>query len=687
MFQPNPPAPKAMPDAELNAKIAELQLQPDGLVAAMALIEAQSVLRQQDALDLSKWQLEAQMQAASEPAAPVEFEDPAKFSAQVPAPQEQIAPTAPEPVIDIFASVAPPAPQTPSAPSSEKVEDIVAALNASYAEVATEPELTQAAVIEQPSVVEPEVLTNEEVAKENVFEPAPVSSIAESNDTSSFEEETWQESEQPDSDLSGPTRTGLALSWSWLAVAATPLSLVLAAVLVEAGASLAQAVILLATALVITSFISAVGSMAATRASSALTLVSRAGFGVWGNSLPATTLLLAKIFWTAALIYFATRIISPLIFNQPWFADVAAQLIFPAEFTSSMFVLIPLIAIAATLAGFGGEIILRLQQITAVVGVIGIGAFIFFVASTYSLQDLARGEPLGTTSLLDLGILAFALFGFAVVSGSGDFAKNLPAETPGSKVFFISFVSSLFLPLITGVAGLLWHFMAGDTLGSSFTAEVLATVASAAPVWVFVIFVVALGISLLHLISTSLLSVSGNLTGIFRMPNWVATLVLTLIVSAAVLVPSYLVAASTLQESIIEVVLIAGVFVAAWAGIFVADSLVRTRGYHEVSLTREYGFYGRFNLANLIGFVLAVVLGLGYLNGGPQLSNWSGFLGDLTPEFFETVGSNIGIAMAFGFAALFPVILGIPRIKKQERNLAELDQRRQELKEFLGAAQ
>jgi hypothetical protein len=38
MFQPNPPAPKAMPDEQLNARIAELQLQPDGLVAAMALI-------------------------------------------------------------------------------------------------------------------------------------------------------------------------------------------------------------------------------------------------------------------------------------------------------------------------------------------------------------------------------------------------------------------------------------------------------------------------------------------------------------------------------------------------------------------------------------------------------------------------------------------------------------------------
>ena len=66
MFQPNPPAPKAMPDDQLNARIAELQLQPNGLVAAMSLIEEQSKLRQEDALELSKWQLEAQMLAATE---------------------------------------------------------------------------------------------------------------------------------------------------------------------------------------------------------------------------------------------------------------------------------------------------------------------------------------------------------------------------------------------------------------------------------------------------------------------------------------------------------------------------------------------------------------------------------------------------------------------------------------------
>jgi hypothetical protein len=269
---------------------------------------------------------------------------------------------------------------------------------------------------------------------------------------------------------------------------------------------------------------------------------------------------------------------------------------------------------------------------------------------------------------------------------SGDFARKLPSETPGAKVFFLTFISTLFLPLIAGVLGLLWLFMAQDTLGSSFSNEVLATVASSAPVWVFVIFVVALGVSVVQLISAAFYSLSGSMIGLVKMPAWASQLVLVVAALATVLVPSYFVAVSVLHESIVELLILTAVVAAAWLGIVVSDALARKRGYHEVSLTREYGFYGKVNVANSIGFVFAIALGFGYLNGGPQLSVWTGYLGDLTPEIYDLAGSNIGIAMAFGFAALFPVIFGIPRIRRQEQNLSELDQRREELKQFLDAA-
>ena len=704
MFQPNPPTPRAMPDAQLNEKIAELQLQPDGLVAAMALIEEQSKLRQEDALEYSRWQLEVQMQAVSEPATE-QLSDPAQPQShtdlEAKEPSTEQLDRFEEQVADILASVAPAEPQFPDAQSTpaaskptENIEDIVAALNASYAEVATAPEQVQSSVevVEVEifeSVVEIEPLQQDEPASE----PEPVAAVV-SNQTVSEETEpstpTDLDSEkvqEATDSQSLPTRSGFALSWSWLAVFTSPLSLVLASFIHASGASLAQSVILLASALVLSSLFAAVGAMASTRATNSITTVSRAAFGVWGNALPAVAILFAKLFWTAALVFFASRIISPLIFNQPWFAGVAERLIFPGEFTASLFVLIPMVAVAAVFAAFGGVVLLRLQQLTAVFAVIGVGAFAYFVFSSYSLQDLARGEAIAGSTLIDLGFMVFSLFGFAVFTASGDIARKLPVETPSSKVFFISFVSTLFVPLITGVLGLMWLFMAGDTLGSSFTDEVLATVAGSAPVWVFVLFAVAIGLSLTQLSSAFLYSLSGTFAALVRVPNWVSQLILSVLVLVAVLVPSFSVTASTLQESVAELFILTAVVLAAWSGIFLSDALARTRGYHEVSLTREYGFYGRANVANLFGFVAAVALGFGYVNGGPQLSSWTGYLGDLTPEIFELAGSNIGIVMAFGLAALFPVVLGIPRIRKQESNLAELDQRRQELREFLDAAQ
>jgi hypothetical protein len=68
-------------------------------------------------------------------------------------------------------------------------------------------------------------------------------------------------------------------------------------------------------------------------------------------------------------------------------------------------------------------------------------------------------------ALIDLAILSFALFGFTVFSQSGDFARKLPVDTPGAKVFFLSFVSTLFIPLAVGVMGVLWIFMAEESLG------------------------------------------------------------------------------------------------------------------------------------------------------------------------------------------------------------------------------
>lgn len=698
MESPTPPTPRSMSDDELNAEVARLQSQPDGLMAAMALIEAQNQLRQQDAFAYSQWQLQAQMQAASAP--PVVSEPEPEAPAPVAA--AQITPEAPEPiqisVPPVISEPIAPAAAVESAPpvisepevapipavaSQTSVDDIVAALNRNYESVGAT-DIATALDVEAPE----DAPTSEVgLADTAVSEPAPIASVPVTTAETSVQEEVQVDQDESKPEAVARTKTSSALTWSWISVASTPLVFVLAAFLKESGASLSQSLVLVAGLILATAVFAAIGAVAAKRGSSPIGVVSRAAFGVWGNAFPATAMLLVKTVWAIALVVFGARILSPLISSQPWFAVISSQFVFPAEYTALMLTSIPMVVISSLVAGFGGMAMLRAQQVASVfslVGIVGIGYFVF---SANSILDLQQGELLAAPALLDLAILSFALFGFTVFSQSGDFARKLPVETPGAKVFFLSFVSTLFIPLAAGVMGVLWIFMAEEGFGLLLTDQLIPTVASAAPILVFVAFVVAVGLSVLQLLASSVYSLAGALASVgARLPGAVSVLLLSLVLLAGTLVSSMLLATSTVLALLIELLVMVSVLAASYTGIVLADALIRSRDYHEVSLTRDYGFYGRVNVANTIGFIAATALGFGYLNGTGMLSSWTGYLGDFTPGIFAAAGSNIGIAMAFGLALLFPVLFGIPRIKSQEVKLVELDERREELKEYLDTA-
>ena len=673
MESPTPPTPRSMSDDELNAEVMRLQSQPDGLMAAMALIEAQNLLRQQDSFAYSQWQLQAQMQAAT---APVEKHEPESITTQPETPAPVIREAVPqEPVVEL--------PPVATVVNESNVEDIVAALNRNYASAATEePVASEPQEIHQDSKSN---LVTEELPNE--VEPSPVASVP--TMTSEIAVHADQENPEPPTERVSVsrTKTSAAFSWSWISIASSPLVLVLAAFLKESGASFAQSLVVISGLIISAAVLAGVGAVAAKRGSSPIGVVSRAAFGVWGNVFPGILMLLIKIVWSISLLIFGARILSPLISNQPWFAPLSMQFVFPAEFTALLLTAVPMVIVATLVAGFGGITMLRSQQITAGFSIIGVAAIGYFVFSSNSILDLQQGEMLGGPALLDLAVFSFALFGFTVFSQSGDFARKLPVETPGAKVFFLSFVSTLFIPLAVGVMGVLWVFMAEDGFGVLLTSQLLPSIAAVAPLWIFVALVVAVGLSVLQLVSSSIYSLAGSLASIgARLPGALSVLLFSVVLLAGALISSMLLGTSSLLALLIEVLTLSSVVAAAFTGIVLADALIRSRDYHEVSLTRDYGFYGRFNVANTIGFILASAVGFGYLNGTGTLSFWAGYIGDFTPAIFDVAGSYIGIAMAFGLAVVFPVVFGIPRIKGQEVKLMELDERREELKEYLATA-
>jgi hypothetical protein len=124
--------------------------------------------------------------------------------------------------------------------------------------------------------------------------------------------------------------------------------------------------------------------------------------------------------------------------------------------------------------------------------------------------------------------------------------------------------------------------------------------------------------------------------------------------------------------------------VAAWSGVFVSDVLIRRIAYHEVSLSRSYGFYKPVNITNTLGWIMAVGLGWGLLKSNLIEFNWLGYFADLTSNAEFWAQSNFGVVIAFAIGLLLPVAAGIPRIKRQEREVLSIEARRNDLRDVLG---
>ena len=122
----------------------------------------------------------------------------------------------------------------------------------------------------------------------------------------------------------------------------------------------------------------------------------------------------------------------------------------------------------------------------------------------------------------------------------------------------------------------------------------------------------------------------------------------------------------------------ASVFVFAWAGIFCADIALRRIAYHEVSLTRDYGFYKAVNWLNLVAFVASIAIGLGFVASEDPSFSWLGYIAkNIGASDWASI--NVGIFISLGFSALFPILFGRKRIAAQEAEVLKIEARKSDL--------
>ena len=111
-----------------------------------------------------------------------------------------------------------------------------------------------------------------------------------------------------------------------------------------------------------------------------------------------------------------------------------------------------------------------------------------------------------------------------------------------------------------------------------------------------------------------------------------------------------------------------GVVIAAWAGVMVAEVIMRRRDYDEEALFTPDGVYGSVNWEAIALVAAGSVVGWGLVvNSAASWLSWQGYLlGPLGGRGGAWAGANLGVLVALLVGLIGHLALGRGRVARQE---------------------
>jgi purine-cytosine permease-like protein len=425
----------------------------------------------------------------------------------------------------------------------------------------------------------------------------------------------------------------------------------------------------------VSALIIAVAAVGGKRSGLPTLFLSRAAFGVRANYVPAIALVLVKIGFGTALVLaglslFDRNVLGVPIFAEPAFADASISWLLVGVAS--------LIAVSALLAFFGGKALYFAQ-----LGIASMAAIvaILFVATTASQISLGAEDLTFSSNwigVVSLAVLVAVFFGGFWVTSVAEFTRKVSMAQSGKMLGLFIALSAGVIPLL--VAG--YSLLVSNSLSLQASAiaieNPLGAMLTLIPDWMASALLVSGALSLIIWSAAWMYSTSVSLSAIsIRIrPALSQPVLFVLVIAAAFAVSTF--SSAPFAEILDATIALSGVIVFAWAGVFVADISLRKIAYHEVSLTRDYGFYKAANFTNLSAFVLAVAVGLGFVSSTILGLDWLGYLARLAAAE-AWADANIGFAIALGLSVLFPILFGRKRIRGQESEVLAIEARKNDL--------
>src|SRR3954463_11806168 len=381
----------------------------------------------------------------------------------------------------------------------------------------------------------------------------------------------------PESSRAGRPRS---LFWPWFASNISVLGISYGAFTLAFGVSFWQAVIAGVIGVVVSFALCGVIALAGKRGSAPTMVLSRAAFGVNGNRLTAALSWLLTVGWETVLVILATLATATVFTRLGWGGGTGTKVV--------ALVVVSAITVLAGVAGFA--VVMRLQAIITVVTAI-LTVVYMVLAAGHIHWSTVSSLPAGSAQQV-IGALVFLMTGFGLgwVNAAADYSRYLPRNSSSRGVFGWTTAGSAVAPLVLLVFGLLLAGSSQD-LSTKIAADPIGALADLLPTWFLVPFVLVavlglVGGAVLDIYSSGLALLSLGL----RAPRWSAALVDgVLMVLGTIWVVFF---ADDFLGPFQGFLYTLGVPVAAWAGIMLADIMLRHRDYAERELYEPGGRYG-----------------------------------------------------------------------------------------------
>jgi nucleobase:cation symporter-1, NCS1 family len=450
------------------------------------------------------------------------------------------------------------------------------------------------------------------------------------------------------------------LFWPWFAANVSVLAISYGSFIVGFGVSFWQATIAAVVGIVLSFALCGVVALAGKRGSAPTMVLSRAAFGVKGNALPTFLSWVLLVGWETVLVSLASLGTATVFEELGWGGGNATKVL--------GFLITAALVVFAGILGF--DVIMRLQTwITLATIVLTIG----FIALTLDEVDwdAVSSAPSGSTQAF-IGALALVATGFGVgwANTAADYSRYLPRASSGRGVFGWTTFGGAVAPVILTVFGILLALSSSD-LSDAIAGDPIGALTTLLPTWYLLPFII---VAVLGLVGGAVLDIYSSGLALLslgvKVPRPVAAAIDGVIMVIGAIYVVFI--ADDFLTPFMGFLITVGVPIAAWAGVFVADLLLRHQPYSDAELYDPRGRYGSVHWPAVLLVLVGTFLGWGLVTNG--LADWLTWQGYLLEPF--GLGSkvdgawayaNIGVFVAFAVGFLGWLLLGRSTVRRQEQ--------------------